>query len=83
MPHMVTHGPAIEAIRKAQHLKVVELAARAQVSAPYLTNIEKGKKQPAATTALTIAHALGVPPEAITYQRPCTCTCEHTRAVAS
>lgn len=74
MPHTVTLGPAIRAIRKAQGVSQIDLAARAQVSGSYLTNIEKGTRQPALDTALRIAHALKVPPEAITYTSTCTCT---------
>lgn len=70
MSHAITIGPAVRAIRDAQGVKLGDLAQRAHLSGPYLTNIERGVKQPALETALRIAYALGVPPGAITYACP-------------
>ncbi|USY19685.1 helix-turn-helix domain-containing protein [Nocardiopsis exhalans] len=79
MSHTITIGPAIRAIRRSQGVTQLDLADRAGVSGPYLTNIESGVKQPSFDTALRIAHALGVPPEAITYSCP-TCRAERSAA---
>ena len=79
MPHTVTLGPAIRAIRKAQGVSQINLAERSRVSGTHLTQIELGSKQPSLEAALRIAHALRVPPEAITYEVVCTCLCNCTR----
>ncbi|HLS03027.1 MAG TPA: helix-turn-helix transcriptional regulator [Beutenbergiaceae bacterium] len=79
MSHAITIGPAIRAIRKAHGLGVGDLAQQVNLSGPYLTNIERGVKKPALETALRIAYALGVPPEAITYACP---TCAPDTEVA-
>lgn len=42
-------------------------AIQAGISAPYLANIEAGRKHPSLMVASRLAHALGVPLEAITY----------------
>lgn len=77
MSHTITIGPAIRAIRRSQGVTQLDLADRAGVSGSYMTNIEQGVKQPALETTLRIAHALGVPPGAITY------SCQACRAERS
>lgn len=83
MAATVTLGPALRAIRESQGLTQTALGARSGVSASHITNAESGARNLSLDYTLRIAHALKVDPEAISQERPCTCTCEHTRAVAS
>lgn len=61
------HGPAARAIREAIGVNGSTFATRVVVSHGYLTNIEKGVKQPSPEVARRIADGLGVPLDAITY----------------
>lgn len=61
------HGPAVRAIREAVGIKHGDLAIRCLISPGYLSNIEKGAKQPSPKVASAIAEALGVSADAITY----------------
>lgn len=67
MTYRRTHGPAIRAIREAIGIKHGVFAVACHISPGYLTNIEKGVKQPAPDVAATIARQLGVHLGAITY----------------
>lgn len=53
-------GRAIKAIRSEQGLERKELARRAGISYPYLSEIEKGTKRPSTDALLPIAQALGL-----------------------
>ncbi len=55
-------GRAIKALRAQRGLDRKSLAALAEVSYPYLSEIENGKKRPSARALLAIAQALGVRP---------------------
>jgi len=79
MPHTVTLGPALRAIRELQSLTKRELGARSGVSASHLTNAESGARNLSLDAALRVAHTLNVPPQAITYEVACTCSCNCTR----
>lgn len=70
MSNRLAHGPAIRAIRKALGIKHGVFATRCQISSSYLTNIEKGVKQPSDAVIAAIASNLGVSVEAITYTLP-------------
>jgi DNA-binding XRE family transcriptional regulator len=61
------HGPATRAIRVALGIKHGTFAKDIGISAGYLTNIEKGVKQPSATVVNAIARRLGVNVDDITY----------------
>lgn len=63
----LAHGPAIRALREAVGIKHGKFAADIEISAGYLTNIEKGAKQPSAAVIRRIAQRLGVNIDAITY----------------
>lgn len=66
----VVHGQAVRAIREALGIKHGDFAIRCDISPSYLTNIEKGIKQPAPDVAVRFATQLGVPLDAITYSMP-------------
>lgn len=61
------HGPAVKVIRVRSGIKHGVFAKRVGISAPYLTNIERGIRQPAPDVALQIADVLGVTLDEITY----------------
>lgn len=61
------HGPAIKAIREALGIKHGVFAIDCLISAGYLTNIEKGRKQPSDSVAAAMARRLGVTLDEITY----------------
>lgn len=61
------HGPAVRAIREALGYKHGLFAVDCNMSPGYLTNIEKGVKQPSPAVAAEIAKHLGVPLVAIQY----------------
>jgi transcriptional regulator with XRE-family HTH domain len=67
MRQRLTHGPAIRAIREALGIKHGVFAVDCQISPGYLTNIEKGKKQPSPAVTAAIAQRLGVTVDEITY----------------
>ena len=67
MHQRFTHGPAVRAIREALGIKHGVFAQDIGISAGYLTNIEKGAKQPSATVRVAIAKRLGVNVDDITY----------------
>lgn len=61
------HGPAVRAIREALGIKHGVFAVDCDITPGYLTNIEKGHKQPSPAVAQAIARRLGVPLDTITY----------------
>lgn len=68
--HMTTrlaHGPAIRAIREALGIRHGVFARDVGVSPGYLTNIEKGARQPSEAVVTAIAKRLGVTKDEITY----------------
>lgn len=75
----LAHGPAIRAIREALGIKHGVFAVDCDISPGYLTNVEKGKKQPSEELITRIAKRLGVTKDEITY----TITAEATRGRAA
>ncbi|HEY9249243.1 MAG TPA: helix-turn-helix transcriptional regulator [Rariglobus sp.] len=67
MHQRLAHGPAIRAIREALGIKHGVFAIDCAISPGYLTNIEKGVKQPSPTVIAAIAKRLGVTIDEITY----------------
>jgi len=61
------NGAAVRALREAVGIKHGVFAVDCDISPGYLTNIEKGRKQPAPDVARALAARLGVPLDAITY----------------
>ena len=51
----------IKDFRSAAHISQEELAKRANISRPHLSNIETGEAQPTIDVAIRIADALGKP----------------------
>lgn len=60
------NGASIRALREAIGIRHGDLARAAQISPGYLTNIEKGVRQPSPTVLRAIADRLGVTLDAIT-----------------
>lgn len=67
MSNRATNGAAVRALRLALGIRQQACAAHAGISAPYLANIEAGRKHPPLLVASRLADALGVPLDAITY----------------
>lgn len=67
MTYRRTHGPAVRAIRDALGIKHGVFAVDCLISPGYLSNIEKGHKQPSPDVARKMAERLGVPLNAIQY----------------
>lgn len=68
---MEVNGEALRAIREAQGWSKSRLAAKAEISLPYLRDLEKGRRKgrnPAIVKML--AKALNVPTAAITRRSP-------------
>ncbi|MFS0716855.1 helix-turn-helix transcriptional regulator [Arthrobacter sp. 1P04PC] len=63
----MAHGPAIRAIREALGIKHGKFAVECGISPGYLTNVEKGVKQPSEAVVSSIAARLGVTKDEITY----------------
>jgi transcriptional regulator with XRE-family HTH domain len=61
------NGPAIRALREALGIRHGDFARDVSVSTGYLSNIEKGARQPAPDVTRRIATRLGVSLDAITY----------------
>jgi len=59
----------IKDYRQKANMSQVELAKRAQISRPHLSNIENGEAQPTIDVALRIADALGVPVSSIFFKK--------------
>lgn len=62
-----THGPAVRAIREALGIRHADFAVDCLISPGYLTNIEKGRKQPSPEVAQAMAKRLGISLDAIQY----------------
>lgn len=60
----------MRALRQALGIRQQACASHAGISAPYLANIEAGRKHPPLMVASRLAAALGVPLDAITYPNP-------------
>ena len=67
MKTRLLHGPAVRAIREALGIKHGVFAIDCDISPGYLTNIEKGVKQPSPAVIAAIANRLGVTVDEITY----------------
>lgn len=61
------HGPAVRVIREALGIKHGVFAVNVGITPGYLTNIEKGHKQPSPAVARAIADALGIELSDISY----------------
>lgn len=61
------HGPAVRVIREALGIRHGVFAVNCNITPGYLTNIEKGHKQPSPTVARRLADQLGVALDDITY----------------
>ncbi len=68
------HGPAVRALRDALGIKHGKFAIDIGISPGYLTNIEKGVKQPSEEIVTRIALRLGVTKDSITYVVTATAT---------
>ncbi|MGH3099284.1 MAG: helix-turn-helix domain-containing protein [Streptosporangiales bacterium] len=64
------NGAAVRALREALGIKQSDLATRAAISAPYLSNIEAGRKPAGPPLRRRLANALGVSLDAITSAIP-------------
>lgn len=64
------NGASIATIRKALGIRQVALAGRLGISAPYMSQIEYGVRQPPWDLLSRIAAELGVSLESITYPVP-------------
>lgn len=62
------NGASVRALREAVGIKHGLFAVQVGISPGYLTNIEKGLKQPSSSVAREIAERLGVTLDAITYE---------------
>src|ERR1700750_197822 len=57
-PAVATLGPRIRALREGMDLSLRELATRSGVSAPMLSQVERGETSPTLQVAARIAHGL-------------------------
>lgn len=78
MKMRLLHGPAVRAIREALGIPHGKFAVDCDISPGYLTNVEKGRKQPSETVITAIAARLGVTKDEITY----VVTADSTRTAA-
>jgi transcriptional regulator with XRE-family HTH domain len=58
-------GHAIKALRLSQSLTLVDVATRAELSQPFLSQVENGRARPSMTSLYRIASALGTTPQAL------------------
>lgn len=65
-PEAVRLGATIRALRRANGLKITDLAAAVGVSRPYMNNVELGAKKATPKLCIDVARALGVPVTALT-----------------
>lgn len=64
------HGPAVKVMREQLGIKHGVFAVDVGISPGYLSNIEKGDRQPAPHVVRAIADRLGVSLDAVTYVVP-------------
>jgi transcriptional regulator with XRE-family HTH domain len=76
----LAHGPAIRAIREALGIKHGLFAIDCGITPGYLSNIEKGAKQPSESVITAIAARLGVSKDSITYVVTAEATDTHRHA---
>ena len=62
---MLDLGKAIKLVRTAQGKSVGEVAKKAKVGAPFLSLVEKGRRQPSIETLRRLSDALSVPSEVL------------------
>lgn len=74
------NGAAIRALREALGIRHGDLAAAANISAGYLTHIEKNARNPGVDVIRAIATRLGVPMDAISYVAADSCVHEQVPA---
>lgn len=60
-------GRQIQYCRKEQRMSQTELAERADLSVPYISHIETGRKKPSLETLMKIADVLSVTPDRLLY----------------
>jgi transcriptional regulator with XRE-family HTH domain len=65
-----TNGTALQALRTGRGIRQDALAARAGISAAYLSQIEHGTRQPDIKVTVKLADELGVKLAAVTYPAP-------------
>ena len=65
-----TNGATVRVVREALGITLTSLAARAQVSKSYLSDVETGVCQPSPVIIKRLAAELGVAVDAITYPVP-------------
>lgn len=58
-------GKTIRILRNAKELKLSDLAREADISAPFLSLIENGQRQPSMEVTRRLSAALGVPSEVL------------------
>lgn len=63
--HVKSLGDFIRTQRKITHLSLRQLANLANISNPYLSQVERGLYQPSAEVLKGIAQALGISPETL------------------
>jgi transcriptional regulator with XRE-family HTH domain len=63
--HLLALGDLIRSQRRLANLSLRQLAELAQVSNPYLSQIERGLHQPSLRVLVAIAEALGMPPDTL------------------
>jgi len=71
MSKRLINGPAVRAMREMLGIKHGVFAIECDITPGYLTNIEKGRKQPSPAVQVAIARRLGQPLDAITYVVEC------------
>lgn len=67
MSKRLIHGAAVRVMREQLGIKHGVFAIDCDITPGYLTNIEKGRKQPSPAVQAAIARRLGVSLDAITY----------------
>lgn len=67
MKQRLLHGPAVKQIRLALGIPAGKFAVDCDITPGYLSNVEKGRKQPSEAVVSKIAARLGVTKDDITY----------------